>query len=404
MSIFHSHAQCELELVEFNFDTGYIEVVIGEDCPSTDAVGLCIHLGVDTFYCGDWGSAFFHPTMYFMDFQAQFWVSPTTGIANPGDTIILDAAVNSVGSSSNPYTVWECFQQHQYYDPSCDGGWVAIWQVNGSNGNPGPNDAPWESVNTNSDAWIDSTFESTAIALANGCCPLADTIYLTETDTVVEYIYLDGDTIYLTETDTTYILEIDTLIEYVDVLVVDTLIEYVYVEPDTVYVVELDTLTLMDSIYFPVYFYDTTYVYLSDTVIEYEEVYIYQIDTLYEYEVVELWIDCFTGLECVDDPPGMGEECDRVWVPNAFSPNNDGHNDAFYVVMPDSECWGIWNLSIYNRWGNIIWKTNNPEDAWEGDALNENYYAEDGVYTWVLRAEGHKAKTLNLSGSVLLFR
>ena len=331
-----NYAQCELELVEFNFDTGYIEVVIGEDCPSTDAVGLCIHLGVDTFYCGDWGSAFFHPTMYFMDFQAQFWVSPTTGIAYPGDTIILDAAVNSVGSSSNPYTVWECFQQHQYYDPSCDGGWVAIWQVNGSNGNPGPNDAPWESVNTNSDDWIDSTFESTAIALPNGCCPLADTVYLAETDTVVEYV---------------------------DVLVVDTLIEYIYLESDTVFLTETDTLLFIDSIPYPVYIHDTTYVLVIE------------VDTSYYYEYDAIYIDCETGHMCST----LDLSC-PIYIPNSFTPNNDGYNDVWGAETSES-CWDSWSLRVYSRFGEMIWEGLAPDIFWLG---GDQYYVPSGVYTYKL--------------------
>jgi hypothetical protein len=382
VSIFHSHAQCELELVEFNFDTGYIEVVIGEDCPSTDAVGLCIHLGVDTFYCGDWGSAFFHPTMYFLDFQAQFWVSPTTGIAYPGDTIILDAAVNTVGSSSNPYTVWECFQQHENYDPSCDGGWVAIWQVNGSNGNPGPNDAPWESVNNSSGDWIDSTFESTAIALSNGCCPPADTIYLTETDTVVEYIYLDGDTIYLTETDTTYILEIDTLIEYVEVITVDTILE-IEVIIDTI--VEYVDVLVVDTLY--LYVHDTTYIYITDTVS------VTYVETIY----TTIQLDCDTGDPCEDG--FVDTEC-RVYIPNSVTPDNDGINDAWGAVT-DTDCWFTWELSVYNRWGERLWVSDAPGGRWN---MGITHYIQDGVYTWSLRASSYDAQVIDRQGHFTVIR
>lgn len=63
------------------------------------------------------------------------------------------------------------------------------------------------------------------------------------------------------------------------------------------------------------------------------------------------------------------------YVPNAFSPNSDGINDVFHLQYR-----GIneFNLVIFNRWGEVLWQTNNPEENWDGKYQGE--IVEQGVY------------------------
>jgi len=70
-----------------------------------------------------------------------------------------------------------------------------------------------------------------------------------------------------------------------------------------------------------------------------------------------------------------------LFVPTAFSPNFDGKNDRFRVKGPTQ---GIDNfrLSVYNRWGQLIWETNNFGDGWDGTYNGTN--CPLGAYTWVL--------------------
>ena len=207
------------------------------------------------------------------------------------------------------------------------------------------------------------------------------------------------DTVYVYETDTVYVeLPPDTITELLEVVtfVYDT--TYIELPPDTIYIP------------WEWYIYDTVYVDVFDTIVEYsvdtlfQEVvvteYITETDTIYEY-TTEL-IDCDTGLPCED---GFWEEdCRSVFVPNAFSPNNDGVNDAFYALSESFTCWREWRLIIYNRWGDIVWQTNDPDEYWYGQSMTGSHYAADGVYVWVLVAEGYDGLTLDLQGSVTLFR
>ncbi|HZG00125.1 MAG TPA: choice-of-anchor L domain-containing protein, partial [Chitinophagales bacterium] len=57
-----------------------------------------------------------------------------------------------------------------------------------------------------------------------------------------------------------------------------------------------------------------------------------------------------------------------LFVPNAFSPNNDGRNDNFQVI----HC-GIENfeMNVYNRWGNLVYQSNDPDDGWDGTLRKE---------------------------------
>ncbi len=84
--------------------------------------------------------------------------------------------------------------------------------------------------------------------------------------------------------------------------------------------------------------------------------------------------------------------------PSAFSPNNDGMNDYFGNVR---DCqFTDFNLSIFNRWGQVVFESNDPNFRWDGKT---NGKTSIGIYTWhcefnVNNINGSK------SGNVLLVR
>jgi gliding motility-associated-like protein len=70
----------------------------------------------------------------------------------------------------------------------------------------------------------------------------------------------------------------------------------------------------------------------------------------------------------------------EVWSPSAFTPDNDGVNDTFYPVI---ECDALsYKLNIFNRWGEVVFSSNNQGEVWIGNVNNGDYFAIDGVYTW----------------------
>jgi gliding motility-associated-like protein len=99
------------------------------------------------------------------------------------------------------------------------------------------------------------------------------------------------------------------------------------------------------------------------------------------------------------------DECDdvEVFVPNAFTPNNDGINDAWYVVT-NNDCWLEWTLRIYNRWGGLIWETNDPNEKWIGNVHNGDYYVSDGLYVYQIIAKGEKGRVYSNTGNITVLR
>lgn len=89
-----------------------------------------------------------------------------------------------------------------------------------------------------------------------------------------------------------------------------------------------------------------------------------------------------------------------IYVPNAFTPNNDGVNDflkPYYV--------GIKKLAffdIYNRWGQKVFSTNDMNKGWNGYFKGDLNWGES--YVWVLRAEDLIGKKYQLKGNFILLR
>jgi gliding motility-associated-like protein len=92
-----------------------------------------------------------------------------------------------------------------------------------------------------------------------------------------------------------------------------------------------------------------------------------------------------------------------VYIPNSFTPNADGNNDIFKpsLVGFDTE---EYNLQIFNRWGELVFETNDVEQGWDG-TFKSSYNSQVGVYTWkVLLKETVSLKKYIKSGHVSVLR
>lgn len=88
-----------------------------------------------------------------------------------------------------------------------------------------------------------------------------------------------------------------------------------------------------------------------------------------------------------------------IFIPTAFSPNNDGHNDLLYVRGP-----GIKDMSfnIYDRWGNLVYTSTNINDGWDGNFKGHSMNA--GTYMYYLQATLNDGTNISQKGNVLLVR
>ena len=71
------------------------------------------------------------------------------------------------------------------------------------------------------------------------------------------------------------------------------------------------------------------------------------------------------GCKATDEIKITVDECKGVFFPSSFSPNNDRLNDEFGPIG-DIGSLKNFSLSIYNRWGQLVFKTTNPYKKWDG--------------------------------------
>ncbi|MFM9985795.1 MAG: gliding motility-associated C-terminal domain-containing protein [Flavobacteriales bacterium] len=77
--------------------------------------------------------------------------------------------------------------------------------------------------------------------------------------------------------------------------------------------------------------------------------------------------------------PISGEQCE-IYIPNAFTPDQDGINEFLFAksnCTPD-----IFEMSIFNRWGDLIFSSNDIDQAWTGG--EDQFYAQDGIYPYLV--------------------
>ena len=95
------------------------------------------------------------------------------------------------------------------------------------------------------------------------------------------------------------------------------------------------------------------------------------------------------------------EDAFVLWVPNAFTPNNDGFNDQFGVVTTVGST-ELFELLVFDRWGQQVFVGTGLEDVWDGTIAGT--LASDGVYAWTLSLRDRTGLVQRARGHVLLLR
>ncbi|HXP50355.1 MAG TPA: gliding motility-associated C-terminal domain-containing protein, partial [Bacteroidia bacterium] len=91
--------------------------------------------------------------------------------------------------------------------------------------------------------------------------------------------------------------------------------------------------------------------------------------------------------------------CGSVFVPEAFSPNNDGQNDVLYVR---GNCINTLDFIVFDRWGNKVFETNDKTNGWNG--MNKGQDMNTGSYVYYLKATMYDGTTTEKKGNVTLVR
>jgi gliding motility-associated-like protein len=74
-----------------------------------------------------------------------------------------------------------------------------------------------------------------------------------------------------------------------------------------------------------------------------------------------------------------------IFVPNCFTPNTDGRNELFKPSIRGESLIQTYEFQIFNRWGDVLFKTNDINDGWYGEVEGGEYFASDAVYSWKIK-------------------
>lgn len=116
---------------------------------------------------------------------------------------------------------------------------------------------------------------------------------------------------------------------------------------------------------------------------------------------VKIKLHAFNEAECRDEFETTLEVV-PFYVPNAFTPNNDGKNDVFFDGVPYMNLTS-YDMKVFNRWGQVIYQTESFLRPWDG-FLPDGNPAPEGLYTYMIKIISIKGKYFEYPGTFSLIR
>jgi gliding motility-associated-like protein len=92
-----------------------------------------------------------------------------------------------------------------------------------------------------------------------------------------------------------------------------------------------------------------------------------------------------------------------IQIPNVFTPNGDNLNDFFENKVNNFKFLKYLNGTIWNRWGQFIYEYQMPNGKWWDGKFGGND-CQEGVYFYIIYAEGINGRKFNFHGTVTLIR
>ena len=90
----------------------------------------------------------------------------------------------------------------------------------------------------------------------------------------------------------------------------------------------------------------------------------------------------------------------EIYMPTAFTPNADGKNDVLHATIVGMK--ELHYLQIFNRWGQLVFSTQNSRAGWDGKSLGIEQ--PSGVYVWMAEAVDINGKKVFRKGTVTIIR
>ncbi|MBI4946793.1 MAG: gliding motility-associated C-terminal domain-containing protein [Bacteroidetes bacterium] len=104
-----------------------------------------------------------------------------------------------------------------------------------------------------------------------------------------------------------------------------------------------------------------------------------------------------TGSDCVTI--NIGDPCGTLYIPNAFSPNNDLENDLHCVL---GGCIETFHITIYDRWGEMVFESTDQKTCWDG--MYKGKLLNTAVFVYDLKATLMNGEKINKKGNISLLR
>lgn len=92
----------------------------------------------------------------------------------------------------------------------------------------------------------------------------------------------------------------------------------------------------------------------------------------------------------------------RVYIPNSFSPNNDGINDSFEIFLPQGSPLSLVDFEIYDRWGSRLFRCSGTNCTWDGTVNGQD--CSPDTYIYQIRLQNQSNEVSVFSGEVVLMR
>lgn len=94
-------------------------------------------------------------------------------------------------------------------------------------------------------------------------------------------------------------------------------------------------------------------------------------------------------------------DCSTIYIPNSFTPDNDGINDLWYPVGVG---WEWIDVTIFDRWGMQVWWSTDLDGAWDGSFRKGKYYVQNDVYAYKVIWKGYNNNPEIIYGHVVVIR
>ena len=90
-----------------------------------------------------------------------------------------------------------------------------------------------------------------------------------------------------------------------------------------------------------------------------------------------------------------------IYIPNAFTPNEDGKNEIFFAYGSEIS---DFHMMLFDRWGEMIFESNDISTGWDGRARGGSEISEQGVYVYKIEVKDFTGKLHHFTGDVTLLK